>query len=121
MKGSVITILLCLVLTTASYAASINGLVLNNPNPFNPAVEITEIGYDLSEGATVDLYIFNLYGQRIFKKTYPEGSVGGSAGYNKVSWDGISDFGYLVPNDIYLCRLVSRGKVIGKCKIAVLR
>ena len=30
MKGSVTTILLCLVLTTASYAASINGMVLNN-------------------------------------------------------------------------------------------
>ena len=98
------------------------GVVLNYPNPFNPAVgEETEIEYQLTRDADVTIYIFNTIGQLIKKIDCASGATGGTAGYNKVAWNGYSDFAEIVGNDVYLVRVVSGGSVIGKNKIAVLK
>ncbi|MFC1496184.1 T9SS type A sorting domain-containing protein [Candidatus Margulisiibacteriota bacterium] len=97
------------------------GAVLNYPNPFNPNNGPTEIGYQLNRDTNIMIYIFNTLGQMVWKRNYPAGTSGGRAGYNTINWNGYSDFGHLCPNDIYLLRIVADGKVIGKCKIAVLK
>lgn len=109
-------------ITVQSTGVEIKGAVLNYPNPFNPAIgEETEIGYQLSADANVTVYIFNILGQPIKKIDCPAGTEGGSAGYNKVAWNGYSDFSRIAGNDLYLVRIVSGGKVIGKTKIVVLK
>jgi hypothetical protein len=99
----------------------INGAVLNYPNPFDPNNETTEISYRLNTDANITIYIFNSVGQRIWKREYISGSEGAHAGYNFIVWDGVSDFNQTVGNDIYFCRIVSNGKVIGRGKIAVIK
>lgn len=106
---------------TESGGAGISGTVLNYPNPFNPNTQTTQIGYELTKDAMVTIYLFNVLGQRIWQRDFAAGADGGRAGYNKVTWDGYSDFGVMAANDVYLCRIISDGKVIGKCKIAVLK
>lgn len=100
----------------------ISGPVLNYPNPFAPnGNNQTIIAYNLNVDAKVTLYLVNSIGQIILKREFAAGADGGHAGYNTFNWDGRSDFNELVGNDIYLIRLVSDGKVIGKGKLAVLR
>lgn len=97
-------------------------IVLNVPNPFNPGIgQRTEICYQLGQDAEVTIYIFNTNNQLIKKISCSAGSTGGQEGYNKVTWDGISDFAEVVANDIYFARVVSGGKQLGKCKIAVIK
>lgn len=101
---------------------AINGPVLNYPNPFAPnGSNSTIIAYNLNADAKVSLYLVNSIGQIIWKREYAAGVEGGHTGYNAINWDGRSDFNEIVSNDIYLIRIVSDGKVIGKGKLAVLR
>lgn len=99
------------------------GPVLNLPNPFNPneGSGSTEITYHLNKEANITVYIFNSIGQLVWKRELAAGAEGGHAGYNVVLWDGKADSGEIVSNDIYFCRIVSGGKVIGKGKIAVIK
>ncbi|MFA5112760.1 MAG: hypothetical protein WC529_00505 [Candidatus Margulisiibacteriota bacterium] len=91
------------------------------PNPYNPAAGSARIAYQLNRDADTSLYIFNSVGELLYKRDYPGGSIGGLTGYNEVAWDGKSDFGGVVGNDIYFLRVVSGGKPVGKTKIAVLK
>ncbi|MBI5699330.1 hypothetical protein HZC35_03345 [Candidatus Saganbacteria bacterium] len=100
----------------------ISGAALNYPNPFNPASgQTTEINYELNINADIVIYLYDLIGRPIKKITCPSGTDGGRAGYNRVTWNGISDFGEIVANDVYIARITQGGKQIGKCKIAVLK
>ena len=97
------------------------GTVLAYPNPFDPDQGSAEIAYRLTSDTKVTLYLFNGLGQLVLKKDFPAGTEGGKAGYNVFLWNGSSDFGEIVGNDIYFVRIVSNGKVIGKGKIAVIK
>ncbi len=97
------------------------GNILTYPNPFDPTQGSAEIVWQLSTDAKVTLYLFNSLGQPVLKKEFAEGSEGGHSGYNVYLWDGVSDFGGIVANDVYFFRLVSGGKVIGRGKIAVVK
>lgn len=104
-----------------SGATAVIGTVLAYPNPFDPNQGSAEIAYRLTSDTKVTLYLFNGVGQLVLKKDFPAGTEGGKAGYNVFSWNGSSDFGAIVGNDIYFVRIVSNGKVIGKGKIAVIK
>lgn len=100
----------------------IAGAALNYPNPFNPASgQTTEINYELNVNADIVIYIYDLIGRPIKKITCPSGTEGGKAGYNRVIWNGWSDFNEIVSNDVYIARVTQGGRQIGKCKIAVLK
>ena len=101
---------------------SISGPVLTYKNPFNPGKgEVTNITYMLNTDADMTIYIYNMITRLVKKIDCPRGTEGGHAGYNQVPWNGYSDSRELVANDAYYVRIVSGGKVIGKCKIAVLK
>ena len=100
----------------------VSGPVLNYPNPFSPdGVKTTIIAYNLNADAKVTVYLINSIGQIIWKRESAAGAEGGHSGYNAITWNGYSDFGEIVSNDMYLMRVVSDGKVIGKGKLAILR
>lgn len=75
----------------ASYA-----LLHNYPNPFNPS---TEIRYNLSKAASVELTVYNLLGKetrQLFSGMQAEGS-------HSVVWDGLNAQGLRVDSGIYIC------------------
>jgi len=96
------------------------GTPLNYPNPFNPSIQTTKITYTLTTDMGIEIYIFDIRGMLIWKRSYVSGSMGGKAGYNEVEWNGKDDFGYPMWNGIYPFRIVSGGKILGRGRIAVL-
>jgi len=102
-------------------AVAVQGSVLNVPNPFNPASQTTKITYQLTAGADIDIYIYNITGERILHKVIASGAEGGRTGYNEVVWNGQNSFGETVGNGVYLAHVVADGKVLGKVKILAVR
>jgi hypothetical protein len=91
------------------------------PNPYNPNNGNARIAYQLNKDANTAIYLFNSVGELIFKRDIASGNAGAHAGNNEVTWNGQSDFGSVVGNDIYFLRVVSDGKPVGKAKIAVVK
>ncbi len=104
----------------AGSEAEIIGVPLNYPNPFNTTAGTTKITYNLTVDSNILVYIFDVRGALVWKRSYLTGSMGGKAGYNEVEWDGKDDFGSTVGNGIYPFRIVAGTKVLGRGKIAVL-
>ena len=98
----------------------IEGTPLNYPNPFSTATGATKITYSLTVDSSIMVYIFDVRGALVWKRSYALGSMGGKAGYNEITWDGKDDFASTVGNGIYPYRIVSGGRVLGRGKIAVL-
>lgn len=96
------------------------GKPFNEPNPFNPIRESTQIKFTLSSPVTIRMYLFNQNGEIVWKK-----NINGVRGENIILWNGISDFNESVPTGVYLCRLVATvkgtAKELGRIKIAVIR
>lgn len=99
------------------------GIAINSPNPFDPARERTTIQYQLANNTDVTVVLFTTTADLIWKRTYASGSPGGSAGENSITWDGLSDFGELMSNGVYLFHVIDRGanKTVARGKIAIIR
>jgi|GEM_PF-1301145 len=103
-----------------SFAAN---LAINYPNPFDPAREETKVFFRLDKDADTRAYIFTITGDMIWKDNFLSGSNGGRAGENTFTWNGMSAFGEMMSNGVYLLHIVepSTGRTIAKGKIMVLR
>ena len=91
------------------------------PNPFDPNKESIMIKYELSNNADVYIYFFDITGNLICRKFCQGGTSGGNQGINRVYWDGKNDFGETVANGVYLFRVASDYRTVGKGKIIVLK
>ena len=91
------------------------------PNPFNPNKGSIMIMYDLNANSDTYIYFFDIGGNLICRKFYPYGTNGGNSGTNRVYWDGKNDFDETVANGVYLFRIFSEDRTIGKGKIVVLK
>ena len=99
-----------------------SSLVLNSPNPFDPARETTALMYQLPEDKNVTIYIYNTSGTLLLKKFCPAGSEGGKLGQNSVAWNGLSEFSEMATNGMYIVRVIDHsGKTLAKGNIAVMR
>lgn len=96
------------------------GPPVNHPNPFSPLKgEITHIAYTLTVDSTITIYLYDLRGRTIWKRTYMKGFEGGMAGYNEVPFNGFSDFGEILGNGMYFFQITHKNKVVGKGKLTV--
>jgi hypothetical protein len=89
------------------------------PNPFRfPAG--TEIGYHLNQNLDIEILIFNMFGQMVYKRFCPSGANGGSGSqYNKVAINA-SDFGGGgLPSGLYVFFIMNAGKILDKGKMTV--
>ncbi len=75
----------------------------NYPNPFNPE---TRIDFSLAEASNVELYVFNIKGQKV--KTLVNGRM--EEGSHSLVWHGDSDTGKAMPTGIYLYKLRTTDK-----------
>ncbi|MFA5035071.1 MAG: hypothetical protein WC500_04765 [Candidatus Margulisiibacteriota bacterium] len=98
------------------------GEALVYPNPFSLAADKNlVIQYRLSEDTDIDIFIVAVSGDIIKKLSFYSGAEGGSAGINKIRWNGRADDGTLIGNGIYVGTIVDRGgnNVLSKFKLAI--
>jgi hypothetical protein len=94
------------------------GLV-NYPNPFRAGSDLTFLEFNLTVDAGVRLTIYDMMGHKVREQSYFQGEVGGSAGLNRVSWDGKNADGVVVGNGGYMAILEAANGQTLKRKIAV--
>ena len=98
------------------------GTPITFPSPFSISKQkIVTIQYALSTNANIDIYIISVGGERIKRFLINAGAEGGSAGINKITWDGVTDQGYLAGNAIYVGTIIARdeGKLLRKFKLTI--
>ena len=94
----------------------------SGPSPFNPLyTQPLLISYKLNDDADIQVHIYNMYGELVWRGVYPAGTAGGRAGTNNVVWDGRDAFGNLADSGVYLYQIIFRGKIISKGKFACLK
>lgn len=92
------------------------------PSPFNPAVhEKINFEYILPEDMSLELFIFDIGGQVVYKKQFASGQQGGKKGLNQVDWNGRSVLDEGIVNGIYVYTLMSNGKMLSKEKFVVMQ
>ncbi|OGC35206.1 hypothetical protein A2311_00355 [candidate division WOR-1 bacterium RIFOXYB2_FULL_48_7] len=99
------------------------GQPITYPSPYSISKNKTVyIQYELSADANIDIYLVGVTGVRVKKFLCNSGQEGGSAGVNKVSWDGLTDQGTLAGNAIYVGTIISRSdnRLLGKVKLTIL-
>jgi hypothetical protein len=98
------------------------GLVRFGPNPYNPNSGVDAVfWYWLNEDKATDIYIFDMYGNNIWKQTYLSGGIGAKAGVNAVTWNGRNAFGEVLENGTYFFRVAQANKIVFKGKIIILK
>jgi len=98
------------------------GPPLTYPSPFSISKQrIVTIQYGLSADANIEIYIIAMDGTRVKRFSLDAGSEGGTAGINKVTWDGRADQGYLAGNAIYFGTIIARdeNRLLGKFKLTI--
>jgi len=97
------------------------GPTLAYPTPFSPlSGDSMIISYTLSRNADVAFYMYDVSGRIVLTKKFDSGMEGGRAGYNDFSWDGITNFGNVAGNGIYVYKIVSGNRAIATGKLVVL-
>jgi subtilisin family serine protease len=99
------------------------------PSPFDPAKGQFLFYYELLSASGVDIYVYDIIGTLVWQKklAYDAGTLGrgGSAGINRVYWDGENNFGESLGNGAYIYMIIAKDggdrKIIGRGKFAVVR
>jgi hypothetical protein len=92
------------------------------PSPFSITKDKTvTIQYTLSKNAPIEIVLTDISGVRSRNFIFEAGSEGGSAGLNKVTWNGRTDRSQLAGNGIYLGLIIARdeGRRLGSVKLTV--
>jgi hypothetical protein len=111
----------------AANTNAIESRALNYPNPFSPSLSSdpgaggTYISYELSNDANVKIMIFDIMSTKLREINCTSGGTGGSAGYNEVYFNGLTDAGRALGNGIYIYLLVIDGQVKAKGKLTVVQ
>jgi hypothetical protein len=99
------------------------GTPITFPSPFSiDKDKMVTIQYTLSKSAAIEIILTDISGRRIKNFEFSSGSEGGSAGVNKVAWDGKTDLGPLAGNGIYVGLIVAKdeGRKLGSVKVSIL-
>ncbi len=99
------------------------GTPLTFPSPFSISKDKTvTIQYTLSKNAAIEIILSDISGRRVKTFVSENGSEGGSAGLNKITWNGRTDLGPLAGNGIYLGTIVAKdeGRKLGSVKVTLL-
>jgi hypothetical protein len=99
------------------------GTPITFPSPFSIDKDKTvTIQYTLSKNAAIEIILSDISGRRIKTFVCDPGTEGGSAGLNKVSWNGKTDLGPFAGNGIYVGLIVAKdeGRKLGSVKVSLL-
>lgn len=100
---------------------SVIGTPLAYPTPFRPLTDKNvTVSYSLTTNSDVNIYMYDISGQMILTRKFKAGRDGGKAGYNQFTWDGVTDFGKVAGNGIYVYKIAAKGRAIGTGKLVVM-
>jgi outer membrane protein assembly factor BamB len=108
-------------------AVQVIGPALAYPVPFMPLTMLNtggdplRIAYTLTDDADIIFYVYDLNQRTLYTRKFFAGQNGGRAGYNQLEWNGVTDFGHVLGNGIYIYQILRREdrKPIGKGKIVI--
>ncbi|GBR74252.1 hypothetical protein NO1_1461 [Candidatus Termititenax aidoneus] len=119
---------------TAVVLAADNDLLrppVSAPNPFSPNADgmndTTTIIYQLARAADLNIYIYDINGNVVWRRFISSGQEGARAGLNRVIWDGQASWRGegVLPNGVYICRILADAgagkKSLGRAKILILK
>jgi len=95
------------------------GQIINYPNPFDPTGGTTTIKYMLPQAGPVSLKVYDV-SSSLVAVLEDEGTQKSANVEYAVEWDGRTDSGRIVANNVYFCVLSAQGTVYVR-KIVVLR
>ncbi|GEM_PF-3779776 len=95
--------------------------VLCYPMPYNPNNGNMDIAYELTAQGDVEVYVYNLLGQVVWRNIYSRGFTGGSTGYNQISFNGVDAFNDKLAIGLYFVQIVHGKSVLGTSKFLVTR
>lgn len=88
------------------------------PNPVKQS-EGAELGYGLSKDMDIEIQIYDMLANRIFRESYSAGSQGGRKGYNRLTFDLSTFNGDFLSAGVYFYLLLHEGDVLSKGKMAI--
>jgi hypothetical protein len=103
----------------AAIEAAVIGKALFYPNPARQ-VDTAKLGYQLSKNMDIELQMYDMMANRIFKNTFPAGTNGGKSGYNKLTLNLDTFSGHFLSAGVYFYLIMHDGKVLAKGKVAVI-
>jgi hypothetical protein len=109
-------------LTVLGGPSRIIGPVYIYPSPYSPSKDPQcEITYTLSSDTDLEIYLYSIAGELVKQFRVYAGQEGGSAGYNKVVWDGRNTSGLVVGNGIYTGSIFDKAqnKKLAAFKLAI--
>ena len=104
-----------------SVALKSGSKILCYPMPYNPSLGNMDIAYELTIQSDVEIYVYNLLGQVVWKNLFYKGLNGGTTGYNQVSFDGEDAFRDKLAIGMYFIQIVHGKSVLGTSKFLVTR
>jgi hypothetical protein len=101
---------------------AIIGEALVYPNPFRQSTTNgAELYYVLSKNMDLEIQVYNMLAQRVFKNTFIAGSKGAAKGENRlnINRESFGGSNNLLSSGIYFFVFIHNGKVLAKTKVAV--
>ena len=93
------------------------------PSPFK-LKEGSTLGYQLNQRLDMQLRIYDMRGNEIYRKHFSSLEQGGLKGYNYIKFNSGTSEGYQLPENmpsgVYFYVLINDGNVMGKGKFAIL-
>ena len=99
--------------------AKVIGMPLFYPNPFKLR-ETARLGYELSKNMDIEIRMYDMRGNEIFKENFASGTVGGLRGYNNLYLTAATFNNYDLPSGIYFFILINNQKVMARGKFAIM-
>ena len=97
------------------------------PNPFSPQRDgKTQLVYQLTDSTDVNIYIYDINGNVVWRQYIPCGQEGARSGLNRVDWSGRVSYNnnLLLPNGVYIAHILidkaGEKKSLGRAKIVLL-
>lgn len=91
------------------------------PNPYNPNNGSGRFWYWLDANADTSVYIIDLGGTLVWKRSFSSGINGGQKDGNNIEFDGKTAWGDVLGNGVYIYKIVQDNKSIGGGKIAIIK
>lgn len=87
------------------------------PNPMRANEANGTINYVLNQNSAIKVYIYNIFGQKVFSSYYESGQNGGKINQNSITLPPyiLNSF----PSGMYLIYITNNGKVLGKRKLVI--
>jgi len=105
--------------STSEIIATVTKKPLNYPNPFRKA-DGTTLYYSLSKTMDVEIRIYDMLANEVFKVVRNGGLTGASAGPNRISLNDLGLDAHNLSTGAYFYLIMNNGKIMAKGKMAII-